>query len=64
MFDNANNLMVFNITQFLKLEKFMNFLLNCFAYMNNKTKLKIIEEEWVKNNFQISDKQVSQIVNN
>ena len=27
-------------------------------------KLKIIEEEWVKNNFQISDKQVSQIVNN
>jgi len=28
------------------------------------SKLKIIEEEWVKNNFQISDKQVSQIVNN
>ena len=27
-------------------------------------KLKKIEEEWVKNNFQISDKQVSQIVNN
>ena len=27
-------------------------------------KLKIIEEEWVKNNFQISDKQVSQIINN
>ena len=27
-------------------------------------KLKIIEEEWVKNNFQISDKQVNQIVNN
>ena len=29
-----------------------------------RAKLKIIEEEWVKNNFQISDKQVSQIVNN
>ena len=28
------------------------------------TKLKIIEEEWVKNNFKISDKQITYIVNN
>ena len=27
-------------------------------------KLKMIEEEWVKNNFQISDQQVENIVNN
>ena len=27
-------------------------------------KLKIIEEEWVKNNFQISDKEISYIINN
>ena len=27
-------------------------------------KLKKIEEEWVKNNFQISDKQVENIINN
>ena len=27
-------------------------------------KLKIIEEEWVNNNFQISDKQVENIINN
>ena len=27
-------------------------------------KLKIIEEEWVKNNFQISDQQVDNIINN
>ena len=26
-------------------------------------KLKVIEEEWVKNNFQISDKKVIQIMN-
>jgi hypothetical protein len=28
------------------------------------TKLKTIEEEWVKNNFKISDKQITYIVNN
>ena len=28
------------------------------------TKLKMIEEEWVKNNFQISEKQVDNIINN
>ena len=28
------------------------------------TKLKLIEEEWVNNNFQISDKQVENIINN
>ena len=28
------------------------------------TKLKMIEEEWVKNNFQISEKQVDSIINN
>ena len=27
-------------------------------------KLRIIEEEWVKNNFEISDQQVDNIVNN
>ena len=27
-------------------------------------KIKMIEEEWVKSNFQISDKQVDNIVNN
>ena len=27
-------------------------------------KLKMIEEEWVKNNFQISDQQVENIINN
>ena len=27
-------------------------------------KLKIIEEEWVKNNFSISDQQVDNIINN
>ena len=27
-------------------------------------KLKIIEEEWVKNDFKISDEQIEQIVNN
>ena len=27
-------------------------------------KLKIIEDEWVRNNFQISDKQVENIINN
>ena len=27
-------------------------------------KLKIIEEEWVKNNFKISDQQVDNIINN
>ena len=27
-------------------------------------KLKMIEEEWVKSNFQISEKQVNNIVNN
>ena len=27
-------------------------------------KLKLIEEEWVKNNFQISDQQVENIMNN
>ena len=42
--------MVFNITQFLKLDKFMHFLLDCSAYMNNKTKLKIIENP-IKNKF-------------
>ena len=28
------------------------------------TKLKLIEDEWVKNNFNISEKQVNHIVNN
>ena len=28
------------------------------------TKIKKIEEEWVNNNFQISDKQIDSIVNN
>ena len=27
-------------------------------------KLKIIEEEWVKNNFQITDQQIDSIINN
>ena len=27
-------------------------------------KLKIIEQEWVKNNFKISDEQVNNIINN
>ena len=27
-------------------------------------KLKMIEEEWVKNNFQISDKKIDSIINN
>ena len=28
------------------------------------TKLKMIEEEWVKNNFNISSKQIESIINN
>ena len=28
------------------------------------TKLKMIEEEWVKNNFEISNQQVENIINN
>ena len=28
------------------------------------SKLKMIEEEWVNNNFQISDKQIKNIINN
>ena len=31
---------------------------------NLGTKLKLIEDEWVKNNFEISDKQVDNIINN
>ena len=27
-------------------------------------KLKLIEEEWIKNNFQLSEKQIDEIINN
>ena len=44
-----------------------DFLMKKFNIPEGKqlgAKLKIIEEEWVKNNFEISDKQINNIIDN
>ena len=44
-----------------------DFLMTKYKILEGKTlgnKLRTIEDEWVKNNFQITDKEVDHIVNN